>query len=609
MKKISKILTNLSEKQKKWITFGLAVFLSGLMLTIAICSSYGALGIPGDSGTTDEVAHIPSGYSYIKYLDYRLNPEHPPLAKALSGLSLVIHSGFNGFQDNWTWNAIDQWDAGWYFLYNAGNNPAQVLFWARLPMMLLMIGLGLFLFKWSKELWGRKVGLFVLLLYSFYPDVIAHGRLVTTDVAAAFGFVVATYYFDKYLKNQTTKTMIFAALALACAQLLKFSAVLLYGIFIFYIIVKAFMEKENRQDFWAKFWKYFKGYFWIGVISLLVIWAVYTPFTWNTPASIEHKLIETNLTSDSRTQNLRAFEHLFENSRFTRGLGHYLLGIMLVVARVAGGNATYIMGYVSDKSISWFFPVAWLIKTPIPILVLFFSSIIFLFKKPFKDSKKDKWLLWLFLTPFVVYWAFTLKGQLNIGTRHLMPTVPFILLMIGYLASKVFTGKLKWPKYALGTLATYLIISTMSFYPCFLSYFNETVPRDQRYQYLVDSALDWGQDLLRLQKYIEDNNIDSIKVDYFGGSQPNYYIKNSTKWHSSNGPTTGWLAVSAEYYQSSKLYGPKEGIWSYEWLDNFKPVKIVGGSILVYHITDQDLAEHPPISSYQIKKITYPAEN
>ncbi len=172
--------------------------LPGLILTvmflIAICSSMGAFGIYGDAATSDEIAHIPAGYAYVNDLDFRFNPEHPPLAKAISGLFMVL-AGINGPENDESWNAIDQWEAGRRMIYNSGNSPEAVFFWARLPMVLLMIGLGLFLYRWALMDYGWKIGLVVLILFAFYPDIIAHGRLVTTDVAAAFGYVLTIYYF------------------------------------------------------------------------------------------------------------------------------------------------------------------------------------------------------------------------------------------------------------------------------------------------------------------------------------------------------------------------------------------------------------------------------
>jgi len=369
-----KLFSFLRQSKKAQAFIG-AFFLLLVMFLIALFSSRGAFGIPGDSGTTDEVAHIPAGYSYIKYHDYRLNPEHPPLAKALAGVPLALQKNIVGPINDWSWNGINQWEAGWNMLYEVGNNPAQVLFWARLPIMLLMIVLGIFLYKWAAEWYGRKAGLLTLALFAFYPDIIAHGRLVTTDIAAALGYVIAIYFFNKVLSHKTWKWILIAALAFAIAQLLKFSAFLLFFIFLIMIVAKAIIEKE-KGTFWFELWRYFKIYFWVCFFSILIVWIIYIPFVWSTPADIEHKVIEMNLTADLRTLPLRNFLHLLESNIITRALGHYLLGIMLVIGRVEGGNATFIMGHLSDKSISWYFPVAYLIKTPLTIIILFFWSII-----------------------------------------------------------------------------------------------------------------------------------------------------------------------------------------------------------------------------------------
>ena len=588
-----------------------AILLLAIMFFVALFSSKGAFGIPGDSGTVDEIAHIPSGYSYVKYLDFRLNPEHPPVAKALAGIPLAIQDNIHGLKDDWSWNGINQWESGWYLLYEAGNDPAIVLFWARLPMMLLMIGLGIFLYKWATELYGKKIGLISLAIFAFYPDIIAHGRLVTTDIAAAFGYLITIYYFDKALKNITFKSVLIAGVVFGVAQSLKFSVFLLFGVLLLMAFIRAYLDmKAKTSTFGESLKKYLLAFIKVSAISLITIWIIYIPFVWNTPKEIEHQLIESNLTNDPKTQYLRNFLHLLEGNNITRALGHYLLGVMLVFARVAGGNATYAIGHLSDKSIPWYFPLAWMIKTPISVILLLLASLFMVASKRVKRSLDDIWTLSVILLPIVVYWGFTLKGSLNIGIRHLMPTVPFVILLIGYAIAKIFENKAyKKIQYVVLGLIGLQILSVLSYYPGFIGYFNEFVPRNQRYKYLIDSSLDWGQDLLRLKEFVDENNIEEIKVDYFGGSVPSYYIPESKEWHSSYGPTTGWLAVSATFYQSSKLVGEKEGKWSYHWLDEYVPEKQIGGSILVYHITPEMIKEKPPVSPYPINTYDLPSEN
>ncbi len=588
---------------KNLVTYTLAAILLTTMFLIAFFSSRGGiLGDPGDSATMDEVAHIPSGYTYVKDLDYRLNPEHPPIAKVLSGLSLMFYKNIKGPEANQSWNAVDQWGSGWHMLYSAGNNPEMILKFARFPIMILMVLTGIFLFFWSKKLFGRKVALIILALYSFYPDIIAHGRLVTTDVAAAFGYILAIYFFNQSLQSKSAKNTVWAGVFFAVAQLLKFSAILLFIIFFIFIIVKALLDSEKRNQFWSRFWPNFKTYLRVCVISLVTVWLVYLPLTWNTPGNIEHIVIENNVTlSEHPVVVFKNFLHRFENNHFTRPIEHYMVGVSQVIGRVSGGNETYIVGQLSDKTIRWFFPIAWLLKTPIPVIILALFSVAMLFIRKTK-SKEEKWLLTIILTPLAVYWSATLAGSLNLGIRHLMPTIPFVLLLIGYTIKPLLSSPKKIIyEIIILILIAYTAISTVINFPSYISYFNELTPKDARYTRMIDSSLDWGQDMLRLKKYLEDNRITDVKVDYFGGSSVNYYLPYATVWHSEYGPTSGWLAVSNTFYQSSKLVGKNKGKWSYQWLEGYKPVTIVGNSILVYYISEADLLKNPPFSPYPIK--------
>jgi hypothetical protein len=158
-----------------------------------------------------------------------------------------------------------------------------------------------------------------------------------------------------------------------------------------------------------------------------------------------------------------------------------------------------------------------------------------------------------------------------------------------------------------GFLIFFQIISCIKSWPEYISYFNETVPKGSRYEYLIDSSLDWGQDLYRLKKFVDEENISRIKVDYFGGSMPTFFIPQAQKWDVKYGPTSGWLAVSATYFQSSMLDSPKDGIWSYQWLrDNFESRTIIGGSILVYYIDEKTLEGKDISSPYPVKSYSAP---
>ena len=188
-----------------------------------------------------------------------------------------------------------------------------------------------------------------------------------------------------------------------------------------------------------------------------------------------------------------------------------------------------------------------------------------------------------------------ITSNLNIGLRHVLPMYPFMFMLI----AKYFVGFVRRHKYdsqglalarkvLFAAVAGYLLLTNLFNYPYYLAYFNEAIGRDNGYKYTVDSNIDWGQDLKRLATYVKDNDIKKIKVDYFGGSVPSYYLGDRfQQWRSSDGEATGWLAVSATYYQNSKYYADNFGEKDYRWLEKYEPVTIIGGSILVYNIPEK----------------------
>src|SRR5262245_27445991 len=152
------------------------------------------LALPKLSATSDEVAHLPAGYTYWTTRDFRLNPEHPPLVKLIAALPLLAIKP--NLDLNWSeWKTSQQYIFGYGFLYT--NDADRLLFWARLPMTLLATLGGLIVFLWARDMFGKASGLFALGLFAFSPNLLAHGMLVTTDVPVAVFKTLALYLFWK----------------------------------------------------------------------------------------------------------------------------------------------------------------------------------------------------------------------------------------------------------------------------------------------------------------------------------------------------------------------------------------------------------------------------
>ena len=227
-------IKSIMSKYFQWPILALIIFASFLLTFNASLQ---------ESAIFDEVAHIPAGYANIKYLDYRLNPEHPPLVKALAALPLIFQKlNFPLQGPAWQNDVNGQWQVGNEFLYQSDNNADKIINWARLGPIILSLILVISIYIWAKELIGGWWALLPAFLFAFSPTVLAHGHYVTTDIGAALGIFIATYYFIKLLFEPSRKHLIFAGLAFGIAQLMKFSAILLIPFFIFLLVVFVFLS-------------------------------------------------------------------------------------------------------------------------------------------------------------------------------------------------------------------------------------------------------------------------------------------------------------------------------------------------------------------------------
>ena len=267
----------------------------------------------------------------------------------------------------------------------------------------------------------------------------------------------------------------------------------------------------------------------------------------------------------------------------------------MVFHRVAGGNTTYFLGEVSNLGWRSYFPIVYLMKIPLAFHILTLIallSVLWFIRRP--SWLKSYFPVFAILTFIGIYWLTSIAGNLNIGVRHLLPVFPFtILLVSGAIANLLKQPYLKLKYLALMLLILWQAFSVISVYPHFLAYFNELVRGpDNGYKYVVDSNLDWGQDLKRLKNWVEENKIDKVYLDYFGGGNPQYYLGTKyAPWWGDRDPAEfpkgNYLAVSASFLQGGRgeaIPTLPQSSGYYRWLNNYIPVTTIGHSIFIYHI-------------------------
>lgn len=566
------------------------------------------LSIADDSLTFDETAHIGAGYSYLTKLDYRVNPEHPPLIKDLASLPLLFlnlnfpEESFRNVNPAIWWT---QFDFGNDFLYKSGNNPNIILFLTRLPMILLFIFLGWFIYFWTKKIAGIYPALFALTLFSFSPNFLANGRLVTTDVGAALGAVIATYFWLNFLKKPNKLNIFLAGIFFGIAILIKFNLVLLVFLFGIITIIWAWLKKTGV-------FKYIGLGLLTGIIGLIfVVFPVYKIHILNYPKDLQVQHTQEVLANAGNVPQVFKNINLFlAKNEVLRPFGEFFLGLNMATNRTASGNTTYFLGTVSAEGRPQYFPIVYLIKEPLALhLIIIFLLLFFAYKlkKPFWKNTGQRMKNWIndnftqfsMIVFLLIYWITSISGNLNIGIRHILPVLPFTYILVSWGAS-LLLKELKTEKSkkiiisALIILIFWYCISSISVFPHYLAYFNELAGGPENgYKFVVDSNLDWGQDLKRLAIWVEEKNIDKIYLDYFGGGSPEYYLGEKYKYWDRSKPESefprgNYLAVSATQLQGQRalpVLGYKEPSFYYLWLNNYEPpIAKIGYSIFIYYI-------------------------
>ncbi|MFH0712613.1 MAG: glycosyltransferase family 39 protein [Candidatus Jorgensenbacteria bacterium] len=578
---------------------------SQIILVIAILGiSFGLMWNAAKLETAifDETAHIPAGYGYVKYLDYRLNPEHPPLVKALSAIPLLFMDlNFPLHHPAWTDDVNGQWETGAQFFYGVGNDADQIVVNSRIFPIILTLLTIILIYIWSRELLGNWWALLPAYLFGLSPIVLAHGHYVTTDVGAALGVLFAVFGFTKFLARPRAGTVILAGLALGVALLAKFSNNLLIPYLILLAIIYfAFFNRKN-------FFKYLKGIIGIFLIALVLIYAVYFVFTLNYPA--EKQLTDASVTLAGFSPRwLADFDLTLIENPVLRPVGQYLFGLLMILQRAAGGNTAYFLGELSANGWWYYFPVVFLLKEPLPSLILIFFALGLGLRKIFRGLKGQlskvkshlsnylgthfpEFAMLLFV---VIYWAYSIQSSLNIGVRHLIPTLPFIYILASGAIKSWFSARPTAVKSAfLSIILVWFVAETAVVSPHFLSYFNELGGGTRNgYHWVTDSNYDWGQDLKFLKKFVDERGINKIAIDYFGGGSPKYHLGEETaeNWWSARGNPKDigieWLAVSlntlagAHAKLDSDLERKPED--EYSFLRGVEPFARAGESIFIY---------------------------
>jgi 4-amino-4-deoxy-L-arabinose transferase-like glycosyltransferase len=531
-------------------------------------------GILDQSPTFDEKYHLFAGYDFLHTGRAGYLPEHPPLIWSLLALPLLA---LNVERPVGTPN---KGDFAHRFLFENTIGPGRMLLWSRLMASGLTLLLVFAVYRWSKDLWGSRAGWLAALLAALNPSLIAHGSLVTNDVGVSAFFFLAVYAFWRFLKTPSPGRLLMAGSMAGLALSSKFSGIAIVPV----LAVLGFVYLLDRERQGEK-----KGGYlilWLTIICLtagLVVFITYGAEFRPVWEMIQHVYtympehldpLEADPTVD------------FSLARVPVPAPSYLYGLWLVGRDVSEGRSTFLWGQRSGAGYWYYFPAAFLVKTPLPVQILLGLAVAILVR-----TWSRSWYDFLFLAlPAGTWLGLAMFSRLNLGYRHVLPILPFLFVMVGRLAGAPLP---RWRRAVVLALTGWLALSAVMIFPYHLAYFNELVGGpEEGYRYLVDSNLDWGQDLKRLARYQRGRGIGTLHLAYFGTADPNYYgieydclpSLGLLACDDAPIPRRGTLAVSATCLQGGCTQDPS----AYRWLLSETPVAKIGYSIFVYELSGED---------------------
>lgn len=493
---------------------------AGLTLLVVL----GVTSLRTKSAVYDEVVHFSAGYAAARFGEYRFNPDHPPLVATLAAAPLLAMDVRFPTEDP-AWRMGRPYEVGRRFLYR-WNDGDRLLARGRVVVLALAAALAAIVFFWTRAAWGSHAAALALLLAATSPDVLAHGQLVTTDLGAALFIFATVAAFERVTRRISPERVLVAGLALGAALATKFSTLILFPVLLALLVAVArrpepvtLAASGHPRDLGrtrSKLAALGLSLLAMSAIALLVLWSSYG---FRFAASADPS-IEAAIPWDRLRPEEPALAEATDLLRGARALPEAYLWGFVRFFKHQQARPAFLLGARSDDGFRSFFPVSFAVKTPVALLA--FLALAAWLAAARGMRRREDLFLWI---PLAFYAAASLTRGINIGHRHLLPLYPFLFVAAGRAAA---WAAREWPRRGPAAAVTVLAVwhagAALWIHPHYLAYFNELAGGPgQGYRILVDSSLDWGQDLRGLRPYMEAHGIPRVKLSYFGTADPAYY--------------------------------------------------------------------------------------
>ena len=536
------------------VVSALAAALLVLVAMVRIASTWSQL-----SETADEPAHVRAGLEWLDVGTFRWNPVDPPLSR--------LPAAIGPYLSDVRFSRPGVAPARGLPVDALDSDDPTLLRRARMGVLPFFALTAAMVWWWAKRAGGPLVALLAVGIVSLDPVVLGHAALATTDMENTAAFVGALLAFVCWWEAPSRLRSLVAGALLGVALASKLVALVLPACALAAALVLTWggVARPPRRTLAL----HAGGA--LGV-ALLVLWASYR----FSVGALDGELSRATLARFAEGCTSLTCRGLQSLSRVSLPAPDWLYGLRELDWEERDGHPSYLLGTWRMSGFGAYYLVALLVKTPLPELLLALGGLVLAVRV---RSRAEAGHLLAPVAAAITLVAAASLGHVNIGVRHVLPVYP-LLAVVEASALAALIRDVSGPRanrlvarVLAAALVIALVAGSVAAHPDYLASFNATVGDDGD-RVLLDSDLDWGQDLFHLEQLLRERGVDRLHLVYFG---PAVLERHALPPHAPlerNQPVTGWLAISAMYRRSP----------GFEWLDAYQPVARAGRSIYLYNI-------------------------
>jgi len=502
------------------------------------------------SATADEAWHVGSGLEVIQYHRYRLQKANPPLPQVIAAVAPYL----GGIRVREAGNIYEQI----YPVFYNEQKYERDLFLARIGSLLFLLIALVAVWSWASRELGERAGLLALLLFAMQPIVLGYSGLATLDAAGVAGVAVALLAFSLWLRRPDLSRAALLGLAYGFAIACKFSGIAYVPAACLGILLwRLFDQPESRAILLRAVPRTMAIVF---LTAGVAIWASYA-FTVGTIADLA---------------DLRGVRGLFGmlarlDPTIPLPASAFFDGVGQIVEIDRSGMRSYLFGEWTSKGWWYYFPVALALKSTLASAALLVAGFGGVWKKPpLRRAFAESMLAALAMLMIAMH------SRLDLGVRYVLPAyVPLSVAAAAGAAALLGSGRIMLRRTAVALVILHVVVS-LAAHPDYFPYFNLIAGSDPS-KFLVDSNLDWGQDVLRLRREVRHLGVNHLTVVSSGLVDYRVLSFPPSDPAEAYTPAHGWVAVGDHAYRMDR----KHGGWS--WLRGH-PFRRIGKSIRLYRI-------------------------